>query len=108
MNLNNDINTNLQETSTIKIGTEWRFDNWSFRGGYSFEESPYKNDIILGDKTGYSVGLGYYFGKFKIDAAYDYTEQQRTEQFYSNPSFANFALIDDYTQNITISLGMNF
>ncbi len=107
-NLNSDINSNLQGASTIRIGTEWRFDNWSFRGGYSFEESPYKNDFILGDKTGYSIGLGYSFGKFKIDAAYDYTEQQRTEQFYSNPNFSNFALIDDFTQNITISVGMNF
>ncbi|GGX20263.1 OmpP1/FadL family transporter [Aquimarina muelleri] len=107
-NLNNDIDSNLQGASTIRIGTEWRFDNWSFRSGYSFEESPYKNNFILGDKTGYSIGAGYSFGKFKIDAAYNYTEQQRTEEFYSNPSFTNFVLIDNYTQNITISVGMNF
>lgn len=107
-NLNNDIRSNLQGTSTIKIGTEWRLDNWSFRSGYSFEESPYKKDFILGDKTGYSIGLGYSFGKFKIDASYDYTKQEYTEQFYSNPNFTNFAIIDNYTQNITVSVGMNF
>ncbi|WP_103071902.1 OmpP1/FadL family transporter [Aquimarina sediminis] len=107
-NVNRDIDENLQGSSTIRIGTEWRYDNWSIRGGYSFEESPYKNELILGDKTGFSIGTGWTFGKFKFDVAYDYTEQQRIEQFYPNSGFTNAALVDNYIENLTFTLGMNF
>ncbi len=106
--VNNDINTNLQGSSTIRIGTEWRNENWSFRGGLSYEESPYKNDIFLGDKTGFSAGIGYDFGKYKFDVAYDYTEQQRLERFFPNSGFDNFALVDSYRDNFTFTVGMNF
>jgi hypothetical protein len=106
--INRDIDQNLQGASTIRIGTEWRYDNWSIRGGYSFEESPYKNDLILGDKAGFSIGTGWVFGKFKFDIAYDYTEQDRTEQFFPNSGFTNEALVDNYTENLTFTLGLNF
>ncbi len=107
-NLNGDIDNLLQGASTIRIGSEWRNGNWSFRGGYSYEESPYKNDLILGDKSGFSVGLGYNFGQFKFDFAYDYKEQQREEQFFPNSSFTNFAVVDTYRDSYTFTLGMNF
>ncbi|WP_062060000.1 OmpP1/FadL family transporter [Aquimarina longa] len=106
--INKDIKTNLQGVSSIKIGTEWRFENWSMRAGYSFEESPYKNDLIAGNKTGYSIGTGYNFGKFRFDITYDYTEQEITEQFFPNSAFNNGTLIDNSIKNITFSLGMNF
>lgn len=106
--LNREIDANFQGTSTIRIGTEWRHDRWSIRGGISYEESPYKNDQILGDKTGISFGGGYTFGKFKFDVGYDYTEQERTEQFYPNSGFNNTAIVDSYIENLTFTLGMNF
>ncbi|MEW7280105.1 transporter [Aquimarina sp. 2201CG1-2-11] len=106
--LNTEIDTNLQGASTIRIGTEWRNGNWSFRGGYSFEESPYKNTAILDDKTGYSIGGGYNFGKYKFDVTYNQTSQQRSETFYPNSGFGNTALIDTETHSLTFTLGMNF
>ncbi len=106
--LNTGIDNNLQGSATIRIGSEWRDGNWSYRGGFRFEESPYKNDAILGDKTGFSIGAGYTFEQFKFDVAYDYTEQQRTEQFYPGSGFSNFALVDSYRENLTFTLGMNF
>lgn len=107
-NLNQEIENNLQGSSTIRIGTEWKYDRWSFRGGYSFEESPYKNELIMGDKTGFSIGAGYDFGKFKLDVAYDYTQQEREEQFYSNSAFTNFAVIDTYIDSLTFTFSTNF
>ncbi len=106
--LNADIDNNLQGASMIRIGTEWRNGNWSFRGGYSYEESPYKNTLILGDKKGYSFGAGYNFGKYRFDVAYNNTSQKRTEQFFSNSGFTNSVLIDNDTQSLTFTLGLNF
>lgn len=104
---NNAIENNLQGASTIKIGGELRNGNWSFRGGGSYEESPYKNDLILSDKVGVSFGIGYNFGKVKFDFAYDTSYQERSEQFYPNSGFSNAVAIDSYRNNLTFTLGLN-
>ncbi len=106
--VNSDIDTALQDVAIIRLGTEWRNGNWSIRAGYSYEESPYKDDRILSDKNGYSVGFGYNFGQFKFDFAYDYTDQQRQEQFFPGSGFTNFAVVDTFKDNYTFTLGMNF
>ena len=106
--LNNQIENELQAVSTIRIGTEWRNGNWSLRGGYLYEESPYKNEVVLGERTGYSLGFGYNFGQFKFDFAYDYSEQEREEQFFPDSGFTNFSVIDTNRDNFTFTLGMNF
>jgi len=105
--LNRDIESNLQGASTLRIGGELRNGNWSFRGGYSYEETPYKNNLILGDRTGVSLGIGYNFGKIKFDVAYDYSEQSRTNELYPNSAFTNFASVDNYRDNLTFTLGLN-
>ncbi|GAA4271120.1 outer membrane protein transport protein [Aquimarina gracilis] len=106
--VNSDIDNNLQGVSIIRIGSEWRNGNWSFRGGYSYEESPYKNELILGDKNGFSIGAGYSFEQFRFDVAYDYTEQERLERFFPNSGFNNFAFVDTYRDTLTFTLGMVF
>ncbi|WP_298543487.1 outer membrane protein transport protein [uncultured Aquimarina sp.] len=105
--LNRQIDNTLQGASTLRIGGELRNGNWSFRGGYSYEESPYKNESILGERTGLSLGIGYNFGKLKFDIAYDYSEQERNQEFYTNSSFTNFTSIDSYRDNLTFTLGLN-
>ncbi|MDY8134260.1 transporter [Aquimarina sp. 2201CG5-10] len=104
---NRDIDQNLTSTSTIRIGGELRNENWSFRGGYVMEESPYKNELILGDKTGWSFGIGYNFGQTKFDVAYSYSEQESIQPFFQGSGFTNFALLDNQTENITFTLSMN-
>lgn len=105
--LNRQIENTLQGASTLRIGGELRNGNWSFRGGYSYEESPYKNESILGERTGLSLGIGYNFGKVKFDIAYDYSEQERNQEFYPNSAFTNFTSIDSYRDNLTFTLGLN-
>ncbi|MFD2565180.1 OmpP1/FadL family transporter [Aquimarina rubra] len=105
--LNREIENTLQGASTLRIGGELRNGNWSFRGGYVYEESPYKNEITLGDREGLSLGIGYNFGKVKFDVAYDYSEQERNQQFYSNSAFTNFATINSYRDNLTFTLSLN-
>jgi len=105
--LNRNIENTLQGASTLRIGGEMRNGKWSFRGGYSYEESPYKDEFILGDRAGLSLGLGYNFGKLKLDVAYDYSEQKRSQEFYTNSAFTNFASINSYRDNLTFTLSLN-
>ncbi len=77
------IDNQLKGAGTYKIGGEYRFEDWSFRGGYRLIESPYEDEFTIGELTGYSLGLGYNFGNVKFDVAYDSTEQDINQSLYS-------------------------
>ena len=79
---NNKIKSNLKGASIFRIGGEYRIDLLSLRGGYVFEESPYKSTKTLGNLTGFSFGLGYFLGSYNIDISYSRTQQDREQQLY--------------------------
>ena len=101
--VNSSIGSELKGVSTYKLGGEFLSGNWSFRGGYRFKETPYKNENVVGDLTGYSVGLGYALGNARIDIAYDWAKQQSNQALYES-AFTNTAYIDNINTNIVASL----
>ena len=97
----------LKATNSYRIGGELRVNReLSLRAGYRFEESPYINENTISDLTGYSLGLGYNFGKVKIDAAFDQFEQTRNVQMYSQ-GLTNSNRINGKNSNITLSVSFN-
>ena len=81
--LNNDISNALDTATSYKFGGEYRYKQFSFRGGYHFEESPYKDDNFYGDLNGYSLGLGYSFGDFNLDMAFSQSQRDINYQLFS-------------------------
>jgi hypothetical protein len=79
---NEIISNELKGASVFRLGGEYRIQGWSLRGGYRFEESPYRDQSTVGDLTGYSAGLGYNFGSVKIDLAYNAYERDFNPQLY--------------------------
>jgi hypothetical protein len=85
----------LQNTFSYNIGTEWRLDFISIRAGYGFEQNPYieemQNPYIDDPYTNYfqsyALGLGFNFGEYNFDIAYDYSEKTGYYDFY--PEFNN-------------------
>ncbi|QTE21728.1 OmpP1/FadL family transporter [Polaribacter cellanae] len=75
----------LKNTNSFNMGTEWRFDKLSIRGGYKFEENPNKTALNSDDIKGYSFGAGYNFGNFKVDFAY--SNNNRTSFYDVYPQF---------------------
>ena len=100
---NDIISENLKGASSIKIGGEYRIDNWSLRGGYRYEESPYKDGFTMSDLDGYSAGIGYTFGAFKIDAAYTNTQFSERRALYQ-VGLTNTASIDREFSSLVFSL----
>lgn len=98
------ISNNLQAAATYKVGGEYKIKNFSLRGGYRFEESPYKNETTIGDLTGYSLGLGYNFGNTRLDLTYDQAKRSTNYQLY-NTGLTDATTIDNINSNITLSLG---
>ncbi|MGJ5642361.1 outer membrane protein transport protein [Formosa sp. S-31] len=100
---NNIIENNLKAASTFAIGGEYRLKQLSFRGGYRFEESPYKDGNTIGDLSGYSLGIGYSFGGTKLDFTYDMSQRDSEQQLY-NVGLTDAVALDNRNSNFTVSL----
>lgn len=105
--LNSAIKDNLKATSTFKAGAEYRFNQLSLRGGFQFEESPYKEKKIIGDTTGFSLGTGYNFGGWTIDLAYAHLQQDQVMQLMP-VGFTEKANVKRVDNNFILSLGFSF
>lgn len=103
---NDQIKNTLQAVSTYKIGGEYKINQLSFRGGYRFEESPYKNGTMLGDLTGFSLGAGYNFGITRFDLAFSQSQRDIDYQLFET-GLTNTASIDKITTNVTLSMSIN-
>jgi hypothetical protein len=100
---NNYIANVLKVSSEIRIGTEYKIEKWSLRGGYRFEESPYKNGKTIGDLFGVSGGLGYNFGNTKLDVAYAYSKRNYNQQYFSQ-GLTDYSNIYQINNNISVTL----
>ncbi|QDO92659.1 transporter [Formosa sediminum] len=100
---NNIITNALKGVSAFNVGGEYRIKQLSLRGGYRFEESPYKNGVTVGDLTGYSVGLGYRFGNTNFDITFDQYQRDQDYQLY-NVGLTDAVALDTTVSNITFSL----
>lgn len=107
--LNSFFDDASKSLSEIKVGAEYRIKAFRIRGGYSHASSPFDamtissysnaglvgdnnySNLILGARNTIGAGLGYDFGKFYIDAAY-----QNVSSDYKNPFLAGF-VGDNYT-----------
>ena len=98
------INSTLGVSNEVRIGGEYRIKQWSLRGGYRFEESPYKNKTTIGNLNSYSGGFGYNFGDIKLDMAYTYAKRQNNQPFFSQ-GFTDGAKIDNIQNNVTLTVG---
>lgn len=105
---NLELSTGLKSTSSFKLGTEWRYNILSFRGGYRLIQNPYKNSPSSFDQTGYSFGLGIKFTPFvKFDLAYDKASYNDSYRFL-NIDQVDPASLDVTNSRFTSTLVINF
>jgi hypothetical protein len=113
-NENEFFQNNLKNTHNFNVGTEWRFERFSIRGGYNFEQTPNttiglnSNSVVnFTDIEGYSLGGGYNFGNFKVDFAYSNNNRTAAYNFYSgfNANPTNLTLDNSvFTASVSLSL----
>lgn len=97
------INDAREKASEYRIGGEYKINQFSLRGGYRFEQSPYKDNTNIGNLIGYSGGLGYNFGNTKLDLAYSFSKRDYKQQFLSQGMTDN-AIINAKNNIITATL----
>lgn len=101
--VNNTMSNVLTSTGELRLGGEYKINQWSLRAGYRFEQSPYKDKNTMGDLTGYSGGLGYNFGATKLDLAYSYA-QRNTQQGFFSQGLTDPASINTKNNNVSVTL----
>lgn len=96
--LNSFFKDNYKNVSEVRIGAEYRVSQFRLRGGYSYVSNPFDaltvsqvnpdastsdqsySNMMLNSRNLASVGLGYDFKSFYVDASYQYITSK-----YSNP-----------------------
>jgi long-subunit fatty acid transport protein len=106
-NENQFFQNELRNTHSFNVGSEWRFERFSIRGGYRFEQSPDRLALDSDHVKGYSFGGGYNFGNFKLDFAYSDNNRTAPYNFYPgfNVNSANLSIDNRiFTTTFTINL----
>jgi len=105
--VNNQITNDLKAMSSLAIGGEYRIKRYSLRGGYKFEESPYKNEVILGNLSSISGGLGYNFSASRLDFSVSSIKQEASQSLFSTGLTTPISL-ELHQVNIALSYTLNF
>lgn len=106
---NNAVRANYTAAHNIRLGTEWRFDQFSFRGGYGMYGSPFKSGINDGEKSTMSFGLGIREKGYFIDFAYQHVTASEDYYLYEiSPTVLNPVKNDFLAQSFIMTLGLKF
>ena len=80
-NLNDEIASIYQSAINIRLGGEYAYKIFRFRGGISLSGTPYADTNIT--NNAYSLGLGIRQKKFFIDFAYKFANLEETYDPYT-------------------------
>ncbi len=104
--VNNELENTLDLAGELRVGGEFRIKNVSLRGGYRFEQSPYKNGLTIGDLNGFSAGIGFAIGNSRLDLAYSYYTRKMDAPLLT-AALTDSARINSNNNNITLSYSLD-
>lgn len=96
----------LTTTNAFRVGGEYKIKQFSLRGGYAYEDSPYKNKKTIGETNSYSGGLGYSFETVKIDLSYTLS-RRNSQKTLLNVGLPDFSTISSRNDNVALTLVFN-
>ncbi len=135
---NNFLDNFTRDVNEIRMGAEYRYKNFKFRGGYAFTSSPTESfeltngyidannqlsnstikDFAQGKSQTIGLGLGYEFEKLFLDLAYQNQSHTYTTILqggtYVDPGFypldfqTNVGEVERKEDHFILSIGINF
>lgn len=100
--LNTELANTLDWAGELRIGGEYRIKNISLRGGYRYQQSPYKNGRTVGDLYGATGGVGFTLGGSRIDLAYSWYQRKSDTPLFT-PGLTDAARVKTTGNNVTLS-----
>jgi len=106
--LDNDLIDDVYESvMNVRIGGEYRFDNFRLRAGYAFFPDPVKNSSIE-DRTNITFGFGYRTFDYFLDFAVVSSMFERQAVPYFIGSDQPVATSDVRNTTVSVTFGLNF
>lgn len=96
-----------QPVMNIRVGGEYRFDQFRLRGGYALFPSPYK-DFSLYERESLSVGFGYRNSDYFVDVAVVNSQTKTEATPYAIGEDQPLATTDINNTSVSVTLGFNF
>lgn len=104
---NDAIRNSYVQAHNIRLGTEWRIDAFSFRGGYAIYGNPFESKINDGSRNLLSFGLGYREKNYFLDFAY--VMAKGSEDYYLYDPVLVSPAVNDLQQNsFLVTLGFRY
>lgn len=106
--VDNDVIEILYESVVnVRLGGEYRFDNFRLRAGYAFLPDPIK-DYNLQDRTDLTFGFGYRTFDYFLDFAVVSSKTQRESTPYFSDLNQPFSRADIRRTTVSVTFGLNF
>ncbi|RYE32455.1 MAG: hypothetical protein EOP42_09435 [Sphingobacteriaceae bacterium] len=111
---NFNLSTLYKSTVNTRIGAEAKLDDFFIRGGFNYQGNPYVSNATTGANVGSpvkttSAGIGYRFGKYYVDATYQYITHNTTVYPYElTGAVSPSANLKNTYNNAFLTLGMRF
>jgi len=108
---NTVIKSLYQSSYNLRLGGEYRFNNYRFRGGIGYQGEPYseKKNGISRSITNYSLGFGYKTSGFYIDTALTVKTSKNSYSPYPVPgNFSPLVTMNNLTTVFLVTLGFPF
>ena len=106
-NENQAISNKYKGAGNLRLGAEWKYDIFSFRGGYGIEGNPYKSGVNSLKANSYSLGLGLREKKFYVDLGFVHTSSSEDYYIY-DPSYVEPSRNKLQGNSIMLTLGVRY
>ena len=107
--VNDAIRSKYTSTSNLRVGTEWKYNEFNFRGGYALYGDPFKNSSLNGASSSYSVGFGMRQTTYFLDLAYVVTQMKNDYYLYYSENVQPAIAKNDFkNQSFIMTLGFRF
>lgn len=104
---NDVINDTFNSVVNVRVGGEYRFDNFRLRAGYAIFPDPVK-DSTLDDRTSITFGFGYRTFDYYLDfAAVSSSSQQQAVPYFIGDN-QPVATSDIRNTTVSVTFGLNF
>lgn len=112
---NNAIKELYQNTINLRLGGEFRINQFMVRGGYNLDGDPYKNSSIDNSIQRITGGIGYRNSDYFVDLSVVHTSWQSQRSPYTIYSFDDpdldispTAKVDNSNVNVSVTFGVLF
>jgi hypothetical protein len=104
---NYNIKNRLKVSNQLRLGAEWRLNNYFMRGGVGFAQNPWVSSDIKLLQQSFAGGLGYRDDTFFLDVAYQLLYSKSNYMMYNDVNLNPATIVT--TRNIlTLTLGVRF